>query len=139
MELVDGPTLADHIARGPVPIAESLNVAKQIANALESAHEKGIVHRDLKPANIKIRPDGSVKVLDFGLTKANEAAGTDRRRTGRQTSRYPGVWPRALRNGFGPAAIRGPDRFRHDGRSHQRGSRLDEGAPRPVPIASLVL
>ena len=70
MELVEGPTLADHIAHGPIPIAETLAIAKQIADALESAHERGIVHRDLKPANIKVRDDGTVKVLDFGLAKA---------------------------------------------------------------------
>jgi eukaryotic-like serine/threonine-protein kinase len=72
MELVEGPTLAARIARGPIPIEEALNIAKQIAKALEAAHEKGIIHRDLKPANIKIRPDGSVKVLDFGLATASE-------------------------------------------------------------------
>jgi len=70
MELVEGPTLAERIAEGPIPVEEALALAKQIAGALEAAHEKGIVHRDLKPANIKIRPDGSVKVLDFGLAKA---------------------------------------------------------------------
>jgi Tol biopolymer transport system component len=70
MELIDGPTLADRIAQGPVPLDEALAIAGQIADALEAAHEKNIVHRDLKPGNIKIRPDGSVKVLDFGLAKA---------------------------------------------------------------------
>lgn len=75
MELVDGPTLADRIAQGPVPVDETLAVAKQIAEALEAAHEQGIVHRDLKPANIKLRPDGTVKVLDFGLAKAMEPPG----------------------------------------------------------------
>ena len=70
MELVDGPTLADRIAQGPIPLDEALPIAKQIAEALEAAHEQGIIHRDLKPANIKIRPDGTVKVLDFGLAKA---------------------------------------------------------------------
>jgi len=70
MELVEGPTLADRIARGAIPIDESVAIAKQIAEALEAAHEQGIVHRDLKPANIKVRPDGVVKVLDFGLAKA---------------------------------------------------------------------
>jgi len=72
MELVEGPTLAERIKRSPIPLDEALAIAKQIADALEAAHEKGIVHRDLKPANIKIRPDGSVKVLDFGLAKASE-------------------------------------------------------------------
>jgi eukaryotic-like serine/threonine-protein kinase len=70
MELVEGPTLADRITQGPIPIDEALRIAKQIAEALEAAHEQGIIHRDLKPANIKLRPDGTVKVLDFGLAKA---------------------------------------------------------------------
>jgi eukaryotic-like serine/threonine-protein kinase len=76
MELVEGPTLAERMARGRVPIPEALAIARQMAEALEYAHEKGIVHRDLKPANVKLRPDGVVKVLDFGLAKAidsNEA------------------------------------------------------------------
>jgi serine/threonine protein kinase len=73
LELVEGITLADRIARGPIPLDESVAIAKQIAEALEYAHEKGIVHRDLKPANVKITPDGTVKVLDFGLAKAAEA------------------------------------------------------------------
>jgi eukaryotic-like serine/threonine-protein kinase len=72
LELVDGPTLADRIAQGPIPLDETLAIAKQIAAALEAAHEQGIIHRDLKPANIKLRPDGAVKVLDFGLAKAME-------------------------------------------------------------------
>jgi Tol biopolymer transport system component len=74
MELIDGSTLAEWIARGPVPLNQALKIAKQIANALEAAHDKAIVHRDLKPANIKIRQDGSVKVLDFGLAKAGGEA-----------------------------------------------------------------
>jgi serine/threonine protein kinase len=69
MELVEGPTLAERNARGRLPIPEALAIARQIADALEYAHEKGIVHRDLKPANIKLRTDGIVKVLDFGLAK----------------------------------------------------------------------
>jgi serine/threonine protein kinase/Tol biopolymer transport system component len=73
MELVEGPTLADRIAQGPIPIDEALPIAKQIAEALEAAHEQGIIHRDLKPANVKVRTDGTVKVLDFGLAKALEA------------------------------------------------------------------
>ena len=70
LELVEGPTLADRIAHGPIPIDEALPIAKQIAEALEAAHEAGVIHRDLKPANIKVREDGTVKVLDFGLAKA---------------------------------------------------------------------
>ena len=70
LELVEGPTLADRIKQGPIPIDEALPIAKQIAEALEAAHEQGIIHRDLKPANIKVREDGTVKVLDFGLAKA---------------------------------------------------------------------
>ena len=69
MELVEGPTLADRIAQGPLPLDEALSIGRQIAEALEAAHEHGIIHRDLKPANIKLRPDGAVKVLDFGLAK----------------------------------------------------------------------
>ena len=70
MELVEGPTLADRIAQGALPLDEALAIARQIADALQAAHERGIVHRDLKPANVKVRPDGTVKVLDFGLAKA---------------------------------------------------------------------
>ena len=74
LEFVDGETLADRIARGPLPVAEALGYARQIADALDAAHESGIVHRDLKPGNIKITEDGRVKVLDFGLAKAIAAA-----------------------------------------------------------------
>ena len=69
MELVEGEDLSQRIARGAIPLDEALPIAKQIAEALEAAHEQGIIHRDLKPANIKVRPDGTVKVLDFGLAK----------------------------------------------------------------------
>ena len=78
MELVDGETLAEHIARGPMPVATALRVAREIADALDAAHEKGIVHRDLKPANIKITSTGAVKVLDFGLAKGAIADVRDR-------------------------------------------------------------
>jgi serine/threonine-protein kinase len=75
MELVEGEDLSQRIARGPIPLDEALPIATQIAEALEGAHEQGIIHRDLKPANIKVRADGTVKVLDFGLAKALEAGG----------------------------------------------------------------
>ena len=78
MELVEGDDLSQRIARGPIPVDEALPIAKQIADALEAAHEQGIIHRDLKPANIKVRADGTVKVLDFGLAKALEPAGARR-------------------------------------------------------------
>jgi len=74
LEFVEGPTLADRIAHGAIPLDEALPIARQIADALEAAHEHGIVHRDLKPANIKLRPDGTVKVLDFGLAKALDSS-----------------------------------------------------------------
>ena len=73
LELVEGDTLADRIARGPIPLDEALPIARQICEALEAAHEHGVIHRDLKPANIKITPDGMVKVLDFGLAKLAHA------------------------------------------------------------------
>jgi eukaryotic-like serine/threonine-protein kinase len=72
MELIEGPTLADRIADGPIPLDEAVSIARQIAEALDAAHEQGIIHRDLKPANVKVRSDGIVKVLDFGLAKALE-------------------------------------------------------------------
>ena len=75
LELVEGPTLADRLTEGTVPLDEALPIARQIAEGLEAAHEKGIIHRDLKPANIKLRPDGTVKILDFGLAKSLEATG----------------------------------------------------------------
>src|SRR5829696_8622669 len=77
MELVEGPTLAERIAGGPLPIDEALSVARQLASALEAAHEQGIIHRDLKPANIKLRSDGTVKVLDFGLAKLADPGVSD--------------------------------------------------------------
>src|SRR5437588_9863457 len=79
MELVEGPTLAERIAQGPIPLEEALPIARQMTEALEYAHERGVIHRDLKPANIKITPEGRVKVLDFGLAKAlsHETAAAD--------------------------------------------------------------
>jgi Tol biopolymer transport system component len=70
MELVEGPTIAERIEQGPIPLPEALPIARQMADALEYAHEKGIIHRDLKPANVKVTPEGRVKILDFGLAKA---------------------------------------------------------------------
>src|SRR5690242_488149 len=79
MELVEGQTLADRIKAGPIPVDEAVLIAKQIAEGLEYAHERGIVHRDLKPANVKVSRDDAVKILDFGLAKAveGEAAEAD--------------------------------------------------------------
>jgi serine/threonine protein kinase len=76
MELVEGEDLSARIARGPIPLDEALPLARQVAEALEAAHEAGIIHRDLKPANIKVREDGTVKVLDFGLAKALDTGAT---------------------------------------------------------------
>ena len=72
LQLIEGPTLAERIAQGPIPVEEALKIALQMAEGLEAAHEKGVIHRDLKPANIKITPEGQVKILDFGLAKALE-------------------------------------------------------------------
>ena len=116
MELVEGEDLSQRIARGAIPIDDALPIAKQITEALEAAHEQGIVHRDLKPANIKVRSDGTVKVLDFGLAKAMEpAAGSSpayMTRTGQgshsgQAQRRVGVWRRAVRDAHGEARLRG--------------------------------
>ena len=93
MELVAGEDLSVTIARGPMLPAEALAIARQIAEALETAHEQGIVHRDLKPANIKVRPDGAVKVLDFGLAKATDPDGASVRMRG-----TPPRSPRARRS-----------------------------------------
>src|SRR5262245_2502136 len=82
MELVDGEDLSERIERGAMPLAEALPIAKQVAEALEAAHEQGVVHRDLKPANIKVRRDGTVKVLDFGLAKLTETPDARRQASG---------------------------------------------------------
>jgi Tol biopolymer transport system component len=97
MELVEGPTLAHRIAEGPIPVEEALLIAKQIAEGLEAAHEQGIIHRDLKPANIKLRPDGAVKVLDFGLAKALER----RWQTGIDATASPTITSPAMTTGVG--------------------------------------
>jgi serine/threonine-protein kinase len=111
MELVEGEDLAEHIARGPIPLAEALPMARQIANALEAAHDQGIIHRDLKPANIKVKPDGTVKVLDFGLAKAlTEDSGL---RT-QDASNSPTLTARATQMGMiiGTAAYMSPEQAR---------------------------
>ena len=91
LELVEGPTLAHRIAQGPIPLEEALPIARQIAEAVEYAHELGIVHRDLKPDNIKLRPDGAVKVLDFGLAKALETGGPRAATSGARMSVSPTI------------------------------------------------
>jgi serine/threonine-protein kinase len=112
MELVEGPTLADRIAQGPIPVDEALPIAKQISEALEAAHEQGIIHRDLKPANIKVRPDGTVKVLDFGLAKALEPASV----AGMDATASPTITSPALMTGvgvlLGTAAYMSPEQAR---------------------------
>ena len=110
LELVEGPTLADHIARGPIPVDEALTIARQIAEALRAAHERGIVHRDLKPLNIKLRPDGTVKVLDFGLAKAMAGDSDD-------ASASPTITDAGTRAGqiIGTAAYMSPEQARGRG------------------------
>ena len=143
LELVDGPTLADRIKQGPIPLDEALPIAKQIAEALEAAHEAGVIHRDLKPANIKVRDDGTVKVLDFGLAKALDPTGSgDPSQLATQTAtatgmimgtsglhvsragawqavgqadRYLGVRLRALRDAGGHTAVRWRNGFGYSG------------------------
>jgi serine/threonine protein kinase len=159
MELVEGPTLAERIKEGPIPLEEALGYARQIADALEAAQEKSIVHRDLKPANIKIRPDGSVKVLDFGLAKAVEAqevtpdsptmmpgtqmgmilgtAGYMSARTGRgQARRHLGFRRGAVRNAHREAVVRGDDRIGFAGGNSQGRARSDFGAGEDAAAAT---
>ena len=108
LELVEGPTLAERIKQGPIPVDEALPIAKQIAEALEAAHEQGIIHRDLKPANIKVREDGTVKVLDFGLAKALEPSPTG------DPSQSPTLTAAATQMGviMGTAAYMSPEQAR---------------------------
>ena len=115
MELVEGPTLADRIAQGPIPVDEALSIAKQIAEALEAAHEQGIIHRDLKPANIKVRPDGTVKVLDFGLAKALEPTGVASGFSRKDLSMSPTITTPAMPQAgmiLGTAAYMSPEQAR---------------------------
>jgi serine/threonine protein kinase len=100
MELVEGETLADRCARGPVPLDEAVTIARQIVEAVEAAHEYGIVHRDLKPANVRVRPDGVVKVLDFGLAKlVADSSGPEK--AGPGTSLSPTITSPAMMTGVG--------------------------------------
>ncbi len=112
LELVEGETLAEKIAAGPIPIDEALAIARQIAEALEEAHERGIVHRDLKPANVKLTPDGKVKVLDFGLAKAY--AGEAATQSGADLSQSPTLARTGTQAGviLGTAAYMSPEQAR---------------------------
>jgi len=113
LELVDGETLAERIARGPLPVTQALEIARQIADALDAAHEKGIVHRDLKPANIKITPEGVVKVLDFGLAKL-ESAGSGQLAAGGPLTESPTMTVDGTHTGLivGTAAYMSPEQAR---------------------------
>ena len=118
MELVEGPTLADRIAQGPIPLADGLAIAKQIAEALEAAHEQGIIHRDLKPANIKVRSDGTVKVLDFGLAKVHDDRARWTAGGGRNLAESPTITsPAMTAQGLilGTAAYMSPEQARGNG------------------------
>ena len=115
MELVEGEDLSQRIARGAIPLDEALPIAKQIADALEAAHEQGIIHRDLKPANIKMRHDGTVKVLDFGLAKAMEPASALRASAGQALSMSPTITTPAMTQAgmiLGTAAYMSPEQAR---------------------------
>ena len=122
MELVDGPTLADRIASAAIPVGEALSIATQIAEALEAAHKQGIIHRDLKPANIKVREDGTVKVLDFGLAKALDSTGSSVVAAGVEAPVSPTLGVNATDAGLilGTAAYMSPEQA--------RGKVLDRGA-----------
>jgi Tol biopolymer transport system component len=113
MELVDGEDLSAHVARGPIPVTDALAIARQVASALEAAHEQGIIHRDLKPANIKVRRDGTVKVLDFGLAKAVDpgASQTEAPYDNARAANSPTLTARATQMGMilGTAAYMAPE------------------------------
>ena len=114
MELVEGPTLAERIADGPIPVDEALPIARQVAEALEAAHERGVIHRDLKPANIKLTSSGQVKVLDFGLAKLAEASGAGGGAAARDFSMSPTLTVQATIAGviLGTAAYMSPEQAR---------------------------
>jgi eukaryotic-like serine/threonine-protein kinase len=124
LELVEGPTLADRLEQGPIPASEAFAIARQIASALETAHEHSIIHRDLKPANVKLRTDGVVKVLDFGLAKALDAgAGSKEQDPARAVTASPTITsPAMTRIGMimGTASYMSPEQAR--GRTVDRGA-----------------
>jgi len=113
MELVEGPTLAEHLKAGSIPVEEALRIARQIADALEAAHEKEIVHRDLKPANVKVKPDGTVKVLDFGLAKIGSSSTS--------ADQLPTMGGGATQTGMilGTAGYMSPEQARGQGADHR--------------------
>ncbi len=109
LQLIEGPTLADKIAQGPIPVEDALKFALKMAEGLDAAHEKGVIHRDLKPANVKITPEGQVKILDFGLAKALEVEAPDS-----SLSQSPTLTAAATQAGviLGTAAYMSPEQAR---------------------------
>ena len=120
LELVEGPTLAERITKGPVPVDETVVIARQMADALEAGHEVGVIHRDLKPANVKIKEDGTVKVLDYGLAKALE--GESLRGANSELSQSPTLTRQGTQIGviLGTAAYMSPEQA--------KGKRVDRRA-----------